>query len=290
MSGLKCAEWVPAHAVSILEKEFGYWQNLWAWPLRVGPPTQDSMADLLSPENKHLREMKIWLRLANDEVMKDVYENLEAVPGFDEHQLADFLDAAWGARMGSLSEIRKGRARTRKLMPEIGEKALELKALIEQLDGSVPVPSELLSVVSLLRSAEEYQQTPWASSWQGGVGHSALDSIDPTIWDDAPTVPNLLQALAGAATDWKQSEQTGSHDPVEAALSGDKSNERTECLRALVAMLEERGLLVRTHVKPEMRRAIVGVARVVLEYTNGNDPTLFEDAMTRALNRLLGSD
>ena len=333
MSGFKCAKWVPDDTAEILGKEFVYWRNLWAWPLRVGPPTQDTMADLLSPENKHLKEMQFWQRLANDPAMEKVYEDLDTV-GFDKHRLADFLDAAWGACLGSLSEIRKGRARTRKLMPEIGEKALELKALIEQLDGSVPVPSELLSVVSLLRSAEE--QPPWPCR-QYMVGEKLSDSpselsdgpievdieivaddssdpperaerdpelllvdgnraqgwmqaeaLDPTIWKGAPTVVDLLQALGSAAQDWD--EQTGSHDPVEAALSGDKSNERTEYLRALVAMLEERGILVRTHVKPEMRRAIVGVARVVLEYTNDSDPTLFEDAMTRALNRLLGSD
>ena len=335
MSGLKCAEWVPAHAAPILQKEFAYWQDAldhwpstWALPLRVGPPTRDTIADLMRAEERYRAEMQFWQRLANDPAMEKVYEDLDTV-GFDKHRLADFLDAAWGACLGSLSEIRKGRARTRKLMPEIGEKALELKALIEQLDGSVPVPSELLSVVSLLRSAEE--QPPWPCR-QYMVGEKLSDSpselsdgptevddptdplperteldpelllvdgnraqgwmqaeaLDPTIWKGAPTVVDLLQALGSAAQDWD--EQTGSHDPVEAALSGDKSNERTEYLRALVAMLEERGILVRTHVKPEMRRAIVGVARVVLEYTNDSDPTLFEDAMTRALNRLLGSD
>lgn len=272
-------------------------------------------------------EVELWKRLANDPAMETVYKNLN---GLDEHRLADFLDAAWGARMGNLSEIRKGRAHTLKLVPEIGEKALELKALLDQIEGSLMVPSELLSVVSLLQSAEadERKEGGWlgrrymvgekpsdspSEPWDGPkkfeIKPVAADPADPLpertelnpyIWSGAPTVPNILKAIADAAEDWKQRADAGTlpkqapssfHSaPLEAALSGDKSNERTEYLRALVAMLEERGLLVRTHVKPEMRRAIVGVARVALEYTNDSDPTLFEDAMTRALNRLLGSD
>jgi len=272
-------------------------------------------------------EVEIWKRLANDPAMETVYKNLDAL---DEHRLADFLDAAWGARMGNLSEIRKGRAHTPKLVPEIGEKALELKALLDQIDGSLMVPSELLSVVSLLQSAEADERKE--GGWLGRrymVGEKPSDSpsepsdapteveikivaadpsdpaperneLDPYFWSGAPTVPNLLKAMADAAEDWKKQADAGTlpeqapssfHSaPLEAALSGDKSNERTEYLRALVTMLEGRGLLVRAHVKPEMRRAIVGVARVVLEYTNDSDPTLFEDALTRALNRVLESD
>lgn len=306
-------DWIPEVARAALDAEYN---------------RPSSWAEFAAEGNEAAQaEVEIWKRLANDPAMVSVYENLDTL---DEHRLAEFLDAAWGARMGNLSEIRKGRARTLKLVPEIRKKALELKALLDQIDGSLMVPSELLSVVSLLQSAEADQRKK--GGWLGRryvVGEKLSDSpaepsdaptdfeirivaanpsdplperneLDPYLWSGAPTVPNLIKAIADAADDWKQQADAGTlpeqapssfHSaPLEAALSGDKSNVRTEYLRALVSMLEERGLLVRTSVKPEMRRAIVGVARVVLEYTNDSDPTLFEDAMTRALNRLLGSD
>ena len=153
-------DWIPEVARAALDAEYNRPSS---WAVFAAEGSEAAQA-----------EVEIWKRLANDEVMKDVYENLEAVPGFDEHQLADFLDAAWGARMDDLQDVRKGRLRTLELVPEIGEKALELKALIEQLDGSMVVPSELSSVVSLLRSAEE--QPPWPCR-QYMVGEKLSESV-----------------------------------------------------------------------------------------------------------------
>lgn len=306
-------DWIPEVARAALDAEYNR-PNSWAVFAAEGNEAAQA-------------EVELWKRLANDPAMEAVYKNLDAL---DEHRLADFLDAAWGARMGSLSESRKGRRHTLELVPKIRKKALELKALLDQIDGSLMVPSELLSVVSLLQSAEADERKE--GGWLGRrymVGEKPSDSpsepsdapteveikivaadpsdpvserneLDPYFWSGAPTVPNLIKAIADAAEGWEQQADAGTlpeqapssfHSaPLEAALSGGKSNERTEYLRALVAMLEERGLLVRSSVKPKMRKAIVGVARVALDYANKDDPTLHEDSMTRNLNRALESD
>ena len=99
-------DWIPEVARAALDAEYSR-PNSWAEIAAQGGDEAEA-------------EVEIWKRLANDPAMAAVYENLDTL---DEHRLADFLDAAWGACLGSLSEIRKGRARTRKLMPEIGEEA-----------------------------------------------------------------------------------------------------------------------------------------------------------------------
>lgn len=280
-------DWIPEVARAALDAEYNR-PNSWAEFAAQGSEAAQA-------------EVELWKRLANDHVMRDVYENLEAVPGFDEHWLEEFLDAAWGSRLGDLDDLRKRRDRMMDLVPEIGEKALELKALLDQIDGSLMVPSELLGMVSLLRSAEQYQETPWASSWQGGVGHSALDSIDPNIWDGAPTVPNLLKAMADAAEGWKKDADAGElpgqkpssfHNPVlEAAIGSDKSTERTQYLRALVASLRDRGLMVREGNPPTaLKRAIVYVSNVVLGYTDVEQHGRHDDALLRALSRIIKAD
>ena len=299
MSGFKCAKWVPDDTAEILGKEFVYWRNLWAWPLRVGPPTQDTMADLLSPENKHLKEMQFWQRLANDPAMEKVYEDLDTV-GFDKHRLADFLDAAWMANMGDLRGFRERRDQTFKTVPEIVKKALELKEMIESLDSDLMPPRELFDVVSLLRLAEQYQQTPWAYSWQGGVGHSALDSIDPHIWNGAPTVPNLLQALVGAATEWKQKAERGEitedanrGNPVlTAALQKDRSLLIPEYARGFIAALRDKGFVVTSQSPMHLTRAIRGIIRVVLGHTKQDtkgEPEHQADAVRMAVSRAIAS-
>lgn len=274
-------DWIPKVARAALDGEYN---RPCSWAALAAEGSEAAQA-----------EVEIWKRLANDYVMRDVYKNLEDLPGFDEHRLAEFIDAAWGARMGSLTDIRKGHAGTLKLASKIGKNALELKALIDQIDGSMMAPSELLSVVSLLRSAEHYQRTPWASMWQGGFAHSALDCIDPHIWNGAPTFSNLLQALAGAAEDWKP-ELDGA---VGAALESRQESPRTEYLRALLSILRDRGFSLGSETSSQLKVAIVGVARVVLGYTEHDviahldkkgekdRPPMYKDALEKTLKTLL---
>ena len=343
MSGLECAEWVPDHATSILEKEFAYWQEAldqtWALPLRVGPPTRDTIADLMRAGKKYRAEMQFWQRLANDPAMEKVYEDLDTV-GFDEHQLADFLDAAWMANMGDLRAFRERRNHTLKTVPEIGQKALELKEMIESLNSDLMPPSEPFSVLSLLQSAEDDDRKPWG--WLGRrhiVGEKPktrsekraedikLDKIvtivhkdefgkiekmefkdefgevvkivtrdnasniefveddetytplpqrtEPYLWEGAPTVSNLLQAIADAAKDWTQEAERGyitddanrGNPVLTAALQKDRSLLIPEYVRGFIAALREKDFIITPQSPMELTRAIRGTIRVVLGHT-----------------------
>ena len=174
-------DWIPEVARAALDAEYNR-PNSWVESLESG--------------NEHARaEVDVWTRLANDPAMKSVYKDLMAVTAFTEQQVHDFLDAAWGSRLGDLSDLRDGAKRTRALVPKIRKRAQALKDELEKLDGYLDVPGELVSLVALLQSADGDYNKP--GGWLGrrylvGEKHADTASESPSAPVRGPTSIRLV--------------------------------------------------------------------------------------------------
>lgn len=315
------AKWLPPSAKAVIEHELtrqGNWVDSWKWGNEAA-----------------MKEIDIWYSFANDPAMESVYEDLGAAVLNSKHQLSNFLDAAWGASMGSLSVDREDLKHTSDLIPKIGRKALELKNLLEQLDRGVLVPSELLSVFSLLQSTPDTESSHWVGrnyilgdkprndvpQVPGGAIEIHIDTesdtdyprrepdwyVDSYLWKGAPSLPNLLSTMAraiqintdkadDAEIDWWKPELDGA---VAAALESRQENARAGYLRAFLCILRERGFSLNSETPSHMRAAIVGVARVVLDYTENDAlahpgmkgekdrPLMYKETLEKTLKALL---
>lgn len=313
--------WLPETAENVIKQELNRTDN-WVQSWQQGNEAAK-------------REIDIWYSFANDPAMESVYEDLGAAVLNSEQQLSNFLDAAWGASMGSLSVAREDLKHTSDLIPKIGRKALELKKLLEQLDRSVLVPGELLSVFSLLQSTPDTESRYWVGrnyilgekprndvpQVPGGAIEIHIDTesdtdyprrepdwyVDPYLWKGAPSLPNLLSTMAraiqintdkadDAEIEWWRPELDGA---VAAALESRQENARAEYLRAFLSILRERGFSLNSETPSHMRAAIVGVARVVLGYTENDAlahpgmkgekdrPLMYKETLEKTLTALL---
>lgn len=258
------AKWLPSAARSVIEYELtrpGSWVNLW----KQG---NESARD----------EIDVWFSFANDERMSEVYSGIEnEFPDF-EATLDQYLDAAWAARMGSLKSYRDRYKKVAKHGPKVKKKALELKALIEESFELGEAPGEFSSTVWLLRAARENPRRPWLGRQHMVGTRTEPAEIDRYMWDGAPGIAEMLDALAMVAGEW----QVGSDDDaIGAALKSRQTSELGDYTRGFLYLLKERGIPVTLQSPPNLLRAIESTIAVVLDIKDDNE------GIIRAIQRAL---
>ena len=248
------AQWLPKVAKAVIKQEI----------TRPG-----GWVDSLKQGNESAREeIDVWFSFANDERMAEVYFGLEEVfPDF-EATLDQYLDAAWAARIGSLKSYRDRFKKSAKLGPKVQKKALELKALIEESFQLGEAPGEFASPVWLLRAARENPRRPWLGRQHMVGTETEPAEIDRYLWDGAPKVPEMLEALANVAGEWSLEPDD---DAVGAALKSRQTNELGDYTRAFLYLLKERRIPVTPQSPPELRRAIESTISVVLDIEDDNE-------------------
>ena len=258
------AKWLPDAARAVIEHEI----------TRPG-----GWVDSSKQGNESAREeIDVWFSFANDERMAEVYSALEEVfPDF-EATLDQYLDAAWAARMGSLKSYRHRYKKAAKLGPKVQKKALELAKLVEESFELGEAPVEFWSPVRLLRAARENPRRPWLGRRHLVGTETEPAEIDRYFWEGAPRVPEMLNALANAAGEWKLEPED---DAIGAALKSRQTNELGDYTRAFLYLLEARRIHVTPESPPELLQAIESTIAVVLDIEGDNE------GIIRAIQRAL---
>ena len=258
------AKWLPPAARAVIEHEF---------------TRQDSWIDSWKWGNESAREeIDIWFSFANDERMDEVYSNLEEMFPDLEATLYQYLDSAWAARMGSLKSYRDRFKKAAKLGPKVQKKALELIELIEESFQLGEAPAEFSSPVWLLRAARENPRRPWLGRRHIVGTETEPAEIDRHLWEGAPRIPEMLDALANVAVEWRLEPED---DAIGAALKSRQTNELGDYTRAFLYLLEARRIPVTPQSSPELLRAIESTIAVVLDIDDDNE------GIMRAIQRAL---
>lgn len=217
----------------------------------------------------------ILRRLASDSRMREAFESL-AKAALDDQQWQRFIRAAWVAHQNYTAR-RERLKRAAELRSEIADTAEKLAALIDKLSSiGITCPDELHSIPALLQQTDNHEMDGRnLRMWRGLRRHILGDLPEadaPTraasgqpnapvsvvrvvlapggrgsvisrenekretlryAWETAPGFPELLRTAARGARNFEPKES----DVVEAALVSQKSNPKTQYLRAFARIL-----------------------------------------------------
>jgi hypothetical protein len=192
-------------------------------------------------------------RLAGDERMKSVYQILNNSFFDNENKIEGFIESAWSAHV-NFSPFRKGLKKAKQLNIEIAETAEKLAFLLTDIGQTgVRCPYEFFEVDKLLDNTN-IDNILWQT-----LKPDILGLIYP--WEKAPSLPELLITLSKTAKSFNPSESGFGHNPIDAAISSNKSNPKTEYLRAFSALLDDYGI----ELTPDIMKAIAITATVIID-------------------------
>jgi hypothetical protein len=233
---MKYPKWVPAGVVQMssaviqeLDRELA---DLDA-KLKTGRLSGRERFNAASRHRQLIEERERVERLTHDPRMGEVYGLLE---GFDDEEWRLFFYAALSARV-DFQSIRDQVEKARHLSREIAKTAEKLSELIKELEGlRFGVPYEMRSTHALLKRSEN--SCPVDSHEWRRLRLYLLEQLPESdddvrhAWESAPCVTDLLNALAGAAKEFKPRPRVAA-----AAVRTRKRGYRAELIRSFAETL-----------------------------------------------------
>ncbi len=288
---MKFPKWVPECVQDEAKKQIEDFLSM------QGPP-QSSPSTLKSTVSGQKKLSDGWISehvqriqtLATDSRMEKVWLALSKCKPYQEYpkNLARYFDAALGAYQ-SYKQNREKIDRAERKSKDISEVAEHLAKLLSEFDSTLAIPDAFYSMRSLLYATKS-RYGEWESLRDDICCQNVnayADASDPHgkwmayAWTKAPFLHECLLTLAEEARDFEPRPDL----PVTwAAIDSRESKECLEYVRALHALLVERGL------PSEMWTALAITAEVILDLQETVDPGNIRRAIKNHKKRSLSRE